>query len=410
MKTNFLTKERMRAYLPAALAVGITVSMVFFPEEAFGAAVKGLEIWWHVVFPALLPFFIGSELLMGLGVVHGLGVLLEPLMRPLFRVPGEGSFVMAMGLASGYPIGAILSARLRRDGICTKTEGERLMSFTNTADPLFMSGAVAVGMLGLPQVGFTIMAAHYLSSITTGLFLRFYGKNEPQLPEKRTRDSILGRAVNALYTARQNDGRNFGELMGDAIRNSINSLLLVGGFIILFSVIIRLFTVLGLVDILGMAAMKILGPLGLDSSLVPAIISGIFEVDLGCELVSKAPAIVPLSQKIMTTSAIIAWSGISVHGQVASVISDTDLKITPFIFARILHAVLAAAFTWLLMGPFSAVTSLPVFAAFLPQSNLTFLQRTVQMSRLFIFVSMGLLALGLVINLSRSVRVAVFRR
>ena len=56
MKTNFLTKERMRAYLPAALAVGITVSMVFFPEEAFGAAVKGLEIWWHVVFPALLHF------------------------------------------------------------------------------------------------------------------------------------------------------------------------------------------------------------------------------------------------------------------------------------------------------------------------------------------------------------------
>ena len=173
-----------------------------------------------------------------------------------------------------------------------------------------MSGAVAMVCWVYRRL---VLPSATISSITTGLFLRFYGKNEPQLPEKRTRDSILGRAVNALYTARQNDGRNFGELMGDAIRNSINSLLLVGGFIILFSVIIRLFTVLGLVDILGMAAMKILGPLGLDSSLVPAIISGIFEVDLGCELVSKP--LPPYHQpKIMTTSAIIA-AVFQVHGR-----------------------------------------------------------------------------------------------
>lgn len=331
-------------------------------------------------------------------------------MRPLFRVPGEGSFVMAMGLASGYPIGAILSARLRRDGLCTKTEGERLMSFTNTADPLFMSGAVAVGMFNLPQVGFTIMAAHYLSSIATGLLLRFYGKNEPYLREKRATGNILGRAFNALYMARQKDGRNFGELLGDAIRNSINSLLLVGGFIILFSVIIRIFTVLGIVDILGMMALKILSPLGLDSSLIPAIISGIFEVDLGCELVSKAPATVPLLQKIMVASAIIAWSGISVHGQVASVISDTDLKITPFIFARIIHALFAAAFTWLLLGPISAVTSLPVFAPWQVDSSFSFLQRTGHMCKLFIFIILGLLALGLFMNLSRTLKIVVFRR
>ena len=39
-----------------------------------------------------------------MGVVHFLGVLLEPLMRPLFNVPGVGAFALSMGLAAGYPM------------------------------------------------------------------------------------------------------------------------------------------------------------------------------------------------------------------------------------------------------------------------------------------------------------------
>ena len=198
-----LTKSRLSVYLPAAIAVTLTVSMIFFPEEAYSAAVKGVDVWWNIVFPALLPFFIGSEILMGLGVVHFLGVLLEPLMRPVFNVPGTGSFVMAMGLASGFPIGSILSARLRREGLCSEAEGERLMSFTNTADPLFMAGAVAVGMFGRPEIAFIIATAHYLSSIATGFLMRFYGKDRSVIGDTGIQGNIISRGLNALYLARR---------------------------------------------------------------------------------------------------------------------------------------------------------------------------------------------------------------
>ena len=121
----------------AAGATVLTVGMVLYPELAFQGALRGLRIWWFVVFPALLPFFIAGQILMGLGVVHFLGVLLERLMRPLFNVPGAGAFVVAMGLASGYPIGAVLTGKLVRDGTLHPAEGERLLGFCNTADPLF---------------------------------------------------------------------------------------------------------------------------------------------------------------------------------------------------------------------------------------------------------------------------------
>jgi len=129
-----------------ALAVIITISIVRFPDEAFQSALEGLDVWLNIVLPALLPFFIGSQLLMGLGVVHFMGVLLEPFMRPLFNVPGVGSFVMAMGLASGYPVGAMLTGKLVKNNLCNTWEAERMISFSNTADPLFMVGAVAGGI------------------------------------------------------------------------------------------------------------------------------------------------------------------------------------------------------------------------------------------------------------------------
>ena len=83
------------------------------PQAALQASIRGLNIWWEVVFPSLLPFFIIAELLISIGVVKFIGVILEPLMRPLFRVPGIGGFVWAMGMASGFA-GAKLSARLRK--------------------------------------------------------------------------------------------------------------------------------------------------------------------------------------------------------------------------------------------------------------------------------------------------------
>lgn len=112
-------KSQVSTYVLAFIAVSLTISMVLYPEDAFKSAVNGLKIWWDIVFPALLPFFIGSEILMGLGVVHFMGVLMEPFMRPVFNLPGVGSFVMAMGLASGYPIGAILTARMRQQNLVT---------------------------------------------------------------------------------------------------------------------------------------------------------------------------------------------------------------------------------------------------------------------------------------------------
>ena len=112
----------------------LTIMLIVFSEHGYHATVGALKLFFEVVFPSLLPL---SDVLLSTGVEHYLGVWFEPLMRPVFNVPGVGSFVFSMGLAAGYPMDAVLTAKFRKQGLCTKTEGERLLGFSNSAEPEF---------------------------------------------------------------------------------------------------------------------------------------------------------------------------------------------------------------------------------------------------------------------------------
>ncbi|WP_350344904.1 sporulation integral membrane protein YlbJ [Proteinivorax tanatarense] len=387
--------KKIKVYGAALFATFMAISMILFPESTFESASEGLNLWWNVVFPALLPFFIVAQLLIGLGAVHFMGVLLEPFMRPVFNVPGSGGFVMAVGLASGFPLGSILTADVRKKNLVNKTEGERLVSFTNTADPLFMFGAVAVGMLGKVEIGVLIAVAHYLSSISVGILMRFYKKNAPITPSNlSSKQNILLRALIELKKGREEDNRSFGKLLGDSVKKSINTLLVIGGFIVVFSVMIEILLNVGVIHFLANILLIPLEPLGVNFDLIVAYISGIFEVTLGCQKAAEA-MVSPMAQ-VITLSFLIAFSGISVIAQVASMLGDTDISIKPFIVSRIIHGTLAGFYTFLLVkfGAFKLFpTAVPAFMSQAPSFSINFLLYR------FIFFSIPILLIGLLVIL-----------
>jgi sporulation integral membrane protein YlbJ len=401
-------RSRFITYFLAFATVLVTVAMVQYPKDAFDSAIMGLNLWWTVVFPALLPFFILSEILMGLGVVHFIGVLLEPLMRPVFNVPGVGAFALSMGLASGYPMDAVITSKFRKNQLCTAVEAERLLSFTNTADPLFMFGAVAVGMFAMPELGATIALAHYLSSFLVGIVFRFHarGRDRQTPDEAAPAGNIVVRAFRALYNARQEDKRSIGQLLGDAVKSSMNTILLIGGFIIVFSVFLRIVSVVGLTGFLGTGFAWLLGAAGFSESLAPSLVSGLFEIDIGTMAAAQADA--PLAEKVAVASAIIAWSGLSVHGQVASIVIESGIRMTPYVFGRALHAVFAAVITLLLLGAgkgASSVLSVPAAALQGGAGSPAFwLARFEQMAYVAVLFMALLLALSLTFQLCRELR------
>src|SRR5699024_1959652 len=144
----------------------------------------------------------------------------------------------AMGMASGYPTGAKISARLREEKQLTQIEAERLVSFTNASSPLFIFGAVSVGFFYDVKLGVILGASHYIGNALVGVCMRFYGRNaEKKVKPAKKKVSII-RAFREMHQTRVNDPRPFGKIVGDAVLNSIQTLVMVGGFIILFSYLI----------------------------------------------------------------------------------------------------------------------------------------------------------------------------
>ncbi|MEH7106882.1 sporulation integral membrane protein YlbJ [Bacillus sp. JJ1764] len=343
-------QSKLKTIFLSVMVTALALSLISFPQESLEGSVRGLNMWWKIVFPSLLPFFIVSEMLIGFGVVKFIGVLLEPLMRPLFKVPGVGGFVWAMGLASGFPAGAKFTARLREDGQLTRIEAERLVSFTNSSNPLFIFGAVSVGFFHNAQLGILLALAHYMSNICVGIVMRFYGRDQSVRSDERRKKFHFRAALSALHQTRLKDNRPIGKLLGDAVTSSIQTLLMVGGFIILFSVINKLLYHLHITDALGKVIGIILSAMSFPDMLSVPLISGIFEITLGSQLTSL-DLDSTLLQKAIITSFILGFSGLSVQAQVASILAQTDIRFKPFFFGRILQGFFASVFTLILWKP-----------------------------------------------------------
>lgn len=330
----------------------MAVGLIIFPQESFEASKGGLNIWWTIVFPSLLPFLIFSELLISFGVVRFIGVMLEPFMRPLFRVPGVGGFVWAMGLASGFPAGAKFTVRLRQEEQLTRIEAERLVCFTNSSNPLFLFVAVAVGFFHNPHLGIILALSHYLGNICVGIIMRFYRwKEEKSHAKVLTKLPSIRQAFSQMHRTRIKETRPFGSLLGDAVLSSIQTLLMIGGFIILFSVVNKLLFHMNITGLLASGVGGILHIFNFPDSLSLPFISGMFEMTLGSKLTSTVEEATLFQQTVMT-SFILAFNGFSIQAQVASIIAATDIRFTPFFLARIAHGLLASIITVLLWEPF----------------------------------------------------------
>ncbi|AVQ98941.1 sporulation integral membrane protein YlbJ [Oceanobacillus sp. M65] len=346
-------KQVFKTIILASITTFVAFSLIAFPNDSFEASIRGLNIWWEVVFPSLLPFFITSELLIGFGVVRFIGVLFEPIMRPLFNVPGVGSFGWVMGMASGYPTGAKIAARLREEEQITRVEAERLVSFTNASSPLFIIGAVSIGFFHDAKLGVLLAVCHYGSNALVGLCMRFYGRAEEKrnaTRHKKTEKKFsIKRAFCEMHEMRISDDRALGQILGDAVINSIKTLVMVGGFIILFSVLTKLFFLIGLSPLIAIIFQFILSIFSIPIDMALPLFSGLFEITIGAQMISQKTATV-LSQAVLV-SFIMGFNGLSVQAQVASILSGTDIRFKPYFLARFLHGALASILTVVLYIP-----------------------------------------------------------
>ena len=109
-------------------------------------------------------------------IISILGKFFNPIMKPIFKVPGVSSFAFLMGSISGYPVGAKIVTSLRNSNSISKNEGERLLAFTNNSGPLFIIATVGIGLFGSSATGFLLLITHLLAAISVGILTSFFSE------------------------------------------------------------------------------------------------------------------------------------------------------------------------------------------------------------------------------------------
>ena len=271
-------------------------------------------------------------------LVFQLGIILNNCMKPLFNIRGEGAFVFIMGIISGYPMGAKLATNFRENNICSKEECERLLSFTNNSGPLFIIGTVGILMYGNTAIGVLLFITHILACITVGFIFRFWKYSDSSI-SYNSHHIIKSKQTPVTFS-------NLGSILSESITNSISTILLIGGFVVIFSSIISILKSSGLLSVFSISISPILAFFNIDSSFATPLISGFLEITNGINSISNISN-KKISTNLIFTAFLLGFGGISVLLQVFSITSKSDLSIKPYVYGKLLHGVLAAFYTYI---------------------------------------------------------------
>lgn len=251
---------------------------------------------------------------------------------------GEGSYAFIMGIISGYPVGAKIINKFVEDGTCSKSEAERMLAFTNNSGPLFIIGTVGISLFGDTTVGIILFITHVIACLTVGLIFGFISKHS-WIKDKR---NYRKNNVSMSYSI-----SDLGTILSNSITNAISTILLIGGFIVLFSIIISILNSLNIIDSIA----NILSYFNISTELGKSIITGLLELTNGVNSVSLLHT-KKMSTQIIITAFLLGFAGFSIFLQIFSIASKNNLSMKPYLIGKILQGFIASFYTFVILNWF----------------------------------------------------------
>lgn len=336
------------------LFVTFTICLVIFSKQNLLATQTGLALCANSVIPSLFPFFIATELLNYTNIISILEKHFNKIMKPFFNVSGHGAYAFIMGIISGYPVGAKIATDLRINNLCSKSESERLLAFTNNSGPLFIIGTVGISLFGNTAIGALLFITHILGSLTVGFLFRFWKLKEKNPPvfKQNNKTSFVQPKI-----------KDLGKILSSSITKAVSSVILISGFVVFFSVVISILNNSKILYFISLLFKPISNLLNLDFAFVKPFLSGLIELTNGLQAISQI-SVKSISTNIVLCALLLGFGGISIMLQVFSIISKSDLSIKPYILGKILHGLFAAIYTYLFIRyiPYFNFDITPVFS------------------------------------------------
>lgn len=196
------------------LFCGILALILDAPTASKGAR-EGIALCLETVVPSLFPFFFMSALLVG--TLRNYRFFAGDFLCRAWNLPKGCESILLIALTGGYPIGAKTVSDACEQKMITKEDTLHMIGFCNNAGPAFILGITPM-LFSSPMIPWILWLLQILSAWATAKLQGHPGKTAMQEAD------IQGKVT---YTA--------------AMLQSLRSMALVCGWIILFRVLIALF-------------------------------------------------------------------------------------------------------------------------------------------------------------------------
>ena len=232
------SKTKLKDFAMPLVIIVFMGLMLAFPEHYMKATGRGLALFASNVLPAMFPFLFLNTMLSNTKAIPFINKAFEKPVNKIFGVVKEGAFVLISALICGYPIGAVTTARLYENGDISRDDVRSFLPFTSLAGPVFILSTVS-SIFEDKNVGLVVLISHYVGTFINGLLWRFVSHTRA-----RKRNHIEnGRVAQNTSTILSADLATH-NLLGEAVTSSALSMLTVGGYIVLFGLVVDTFTLL----------------------------------------------------------------------------------------------------------------------------------------------------------------------
>ena len=287
--------------------------MLSFPQTVFAGASYGLLLWFRHVLPTLLPYMVLINILIRTPALHWICHITSPFLCPLLGTSYYGTFAVLTGFLCGYPMGAKTTSDLLNVNKISRSEASYLLSFCNNTSPAFiLSYVVAQNMKER-----NLCIPFFLILTFTPLMLSFIFRLFYRLPESSC--SFPQVTPGSFSNPSESISNSF---LDRCILNAFESVTKVGGYMMMFSVLIQL-----LASVLPNTIFSLL----LYSSL---------EISTGIRLLFSSALYT--TEKIILCAFLTSFGGWCCIAQTYSMISGSQLPILPYIAEKLVTALVTS--------------------------------------------------------------------
>ena len=295
-------KRKYQELLAVLIILFLYLGIFINPSLIIESGISSINIFKTKLFPSIFPFFVLASLLLELGLATKISIKLNPLIRKIFHVEGNSSFIILVSLISGFPSGSKYVVESYKDKTIDKNTANYLLTFTHFANPLFVLGTCGL-ILNSLSLAYKILIIQILSNLILGIILR-------------PKEIISSKITN------NHQNKSFLEALPKAINDAIKVLLFMLGSITFFMFFSKLLTT--------------------TLSLNPffnTILTGLLDMTSGISLVNTIDTTNYIKGLLVLT--FITFGSFSVHLQVLNNIKEEDIKYKYFFIGRIIETSIA---------------------------------------------------------------------